>query len=232
MNWLWSNFDQVWALTLDHVALSIVPVVLGFLLSLPLGWLANRYHATRGIILTVGGVLYSIPSLPLFVVLPVIVGTSVLDPANVVIALTIYAVALMVRTTADALAAVEPNVIQSATAVGFSGWGRFWKVELPLAGPVLLAGLRVVSVSTVSLVSVGALVGVNSLGYLFLNGFQRNFPTEILIGIIGTVIIALVFDAILVLIGRLVLPWTKRAPRMRTEQNAVATVAGGESWTK
>ncbi len=209
MSWLLANLDMVLSLTLDHIWLSVVPIVLGFLLAVPIGAIANRYHLVRGTLVTASGILYAVPSLALFVLLPSIIGTQILDPLNVIIALTLYAVALMVRTTADALADVEPDVIQSAQAMGYSTWGRLVRVELPLSGPVLLAGLRVVAVSTVSLVSVGALIGVNSLGYLFIDGFQRNFPLEILVGIIGTVVIALVFDGLLVLLGRFLLPWAR-----------------------
>jgi len=115
-------------------------------------------------------------------------------------------------------------VRQSATAMGYGPWSRFWKVELPLAGPVLLAGLRVVSASTVSLVTLGALVGLSGLGYLFTDGYQRSFATEILTGVVLTVAIAVVFDLLLILLGRVVLPWAKieavartgdRAPRRR-----------------
>ena len=126
-----------------------------------------------------------------------------------VVALSIYAVALMVRTVADALASVPGDVKQSATAIGFSGWRRFWSVELPLAGPVLLAGLRVVSVSTVSLVSVGALLGVPNLGQLFTDGLNRSYTEEVAVGIILIMIVALVFDLILVGLGRLLLPWAR-----------------------
>jgi ABC-type proline/glycine betaine transport systems, permease component len=222
VTWLWSNFGLVWQLTLDHVALSVPPIIVGFLLSLPIGWLANRYKVTRGTLLSIGGILYAIPSLPLFALMPSLIGTKILDPVNVVVALTIYALALMVRVTADALAAVDSDVKQSSTAVGFSSWGRFWQVELPLAGPVLLAGLRVVSVSTVSLVSVGAVVGVNSLGYLFLNGQQRYFPTEIVIGIVGSVLIAVVFDLILVTMGRVLMPWSRRSAREASRRRGAA----------
>jgi len=217
VSWFWSNFDSIWQLTLSHVALSIPPILIGFALSVPIGWLANRYHATRGVLLSIGGLLYTIPSLALFVAMPSLIGTKILDPVNVVVALSIYGLALMVRTTADALAAVDGDVKQSATAVGFSGWRRFWGVDLPLAGPVLLAGVRVVSVSTVSLVSVGSIIGVSSLGNLFLDGYLRSFPEEILVGIVGTLIIAILFDVILVLLGRLLMPWshTTRAGRRR-----------------
>lgn len=216
MTWLWANLGLIWQLMLDHIALSVPPIVLGFLLALPIGWVANRHQASRGVLLSIGGVLYAIPSLPLFVMMPLILGTKILDPLNVVVALSIYALALMVRVASDALASVDTDVIASSTAIGYSDWSRFWRVELPLAGPVLLAGLRVVSVSTVSLVSVGAIVGVNSVGFLFLNGFQRGFPEEILIGIIASVLIAFVFDVALVLAGRALMPW---APVLRSVEH-------------
>ena len=209
MSWLWSNFGLVWDLTVTHVVLSAFPIIIGFIVSLPIGWLANRYYAGRGVLLTISGILYAIPSLPLFVAMPVLIGTKILNPVNVVVALSLYAVALMVRSVADALASVSGDVLQSATAVGFSTWKRFWTVELPLAGPVLLAGLRVVSVSTVSLVSIGALVGVSSLGNLFTDGLNRSFNDEVVIGIVAIMIVAAVFGTVLVLLGRLLMPWTK-----------------------
>lgn len=210
MSWLAGNWSQVSQYGLAHIWLSIPPIVLGFVLSVPLGWVANRFALTRGALLTIGGILYAIPSLPLFALLPSLIGTRILDPINVEIALTLYAVALMLRTTADGLAAVSGDVKLSATAVGYGAGRRFFGVELPLAGPVLLAGLRVVSVSTVSLVTVGSVIGVNSLGYFFIDGYQRAFYTEVWVGIIGTVLIALVFDALLVLVGRVLMPWTRR----------------------
>lgn len=209
MNWVWSNLDLIWDRTVDHLVLSLPPILLSFVIAVPLGWLANRYRFTRGVILTLGGLLYAIPSLPLFIVLPILVGTSARSPANLIIALTLYGIALMVRVVADALASVDRDVRQSASAVGFSAWNAFWQVDLPLAGPVLLAGLRVVAVSTVSLATVGAVIGVQSLGSLFTDGFQRNIQEEIITGIVATVVLALIFDAILVLLGRMLMPWTR-----------------------
>jgi osmoprotectant transport system permease protein len=226
VSWLWSNLDLVWGLTLAHVWLSVLPIVIGFVVSLPIGWVANRYRLSRSVLLTLGGVLYAIPSLPLFVAMPALIGTKILNPLNVIVALSIYALALMVRTTADALASVPADAVQSATAVGYSGWRRFWSVELPLAGPVLLAGLRVVSVSTISLVSVGALIGVANLGFLFTDGFNRSFTEEVLIGIVAIVIVALVFDVVLVLLGRLLLPWSRidRVSRRAGRRMAIRAV--------
>jgi osmoprotectant transport system permease protein len=209
VNWVLDNLDLIGALTLEHIRLSIAPIVLGLVIALPLGWLAYRFSLTRGLVLSIAGLLYTIPSLALFVLLPPILGISFLSELNVTIALTIYAVAIMARSVADALGSVDETVRQSATAVGFSPWRRFWAVELPLAGPVILAGLRVTAVSTVSLVTVGILIGVQSLGYLFTNGLQRRILEEIAAGVVMTVVVALAFDAVLLLLGRLVMPWTR-----------------------
>jgi osmoprotectant transport system permease protein len=211
MDWIWTNFGLIWGLTVSQVWLSVFPIVIGFVVSIPLGYLASRSQAARSILLSFGGILYTIPSLALFIVIPVVIGTSLLDPINVIIALTIYAVAIMVRSSADAFASVPDSVQDSATSVGFSAWQRFFGVDLPLSGPVLLAGIRVVSVSTVSLASVGSVIGVSSLGFLFTDGFQRSFFTEIWAGIIGTLVIAAAFDAVLVLISRILMPWNRRA---------------------
>lgn len=215
MAWLWDNLGLVLGLTADHARLSVIPILVGFLACIPLGWLANRYRIARAMLLTTGGILFTIPSLALFVTLPALLGTKILDEANVVVALSIYAVAVMVRGAADAFASVSRDVINSSTAVGFSAVSRFWTVEFPLAGPVLLASLRVVSVSTVSLLSVGSLIGVQSLGYLFINGYQRDFPAEIMIGIVFTILVAVAFDIVLVLLGRALMPWTSKLPTGR-----------------
>lgn len=209
MIWVVNNLPLIGQLTLAHLATALPPIVLSLIISIPLGWAANRFRWSRGSLLTVLGLLYAIPSFPLFVVLPLIIGTGIRNPINVVIGLTIYGVALMVRSTADGLDSVDPDVRQSASAIGFSNFGKFWRVELPLAGPVLLAGLRVVAVSTVSLTTVAAVLGIKSLGLLFTDGIQRGIPEEILTGIVLTVAIALIFDALIVLIGRLVLPWAR-----------------------
>jgi osmoprotectant transport system permease protein len=212
MAWLWNNLDLVLGLTAEHARLAGLPILIGFAASLPLGWIATRVVWLRGILLTVFNVLYTIPSLALFVVLPLVLGTQILDDLNVVVALSIYAVAMMLRGTVDAFGSVSADVLQSATAQGYSAASRFWRVQLPLSGPVLLANLRVVSVSTVSLLSVAALIGSGGLGYLFTNGFQRYFVDEIVVGIVFTVLLALVFDAILVTAGRLLMPWSRRMP--------------------
>ncbi len=229
MSWLWSNFGLVWDLTVAHIAFSVPPIIIAFVVSLPIGWVANRYHASRGTLLTICGILYAIPSLPLFVAMPALIGTKILNPINLIVALSIYGLALMVRTTADGLSSVSSDVLQSATAVGFSAWQRFWAVELPLSGPVLLAGLRVVSVSTISLVSVGSLIGAKNLGYLFIDGYATSFPTEVVIGIVAIMVIALVFDVILVLLGRALMPWARSERRLKVRTRRETLKVANES---
>jgi len=209
VNWVLENSGLILELTIQHLRLAVLPIVLGFVVAVPLGYVAHRYRRSRGVLLTTAGLLYTIPSLALFVVLPTITGQSMLSESNVIIALTIYAVAIMARAVADALDSVDPDVRQAATALGYSAWRRFWAVEFPLAGPVMLAGLRVVAVSTIALVTVGILVGVESLGYLFTNGFQRRILEEVLTGVVMTKALALLVDLVLVLAGRMLMPWTR-----------------------
>lgn len=222
MRWTLDNLELILDLTLNHIRLSVIPIVLSFVIAVPLGWLANRNRTLRAVTISAGSLLYTIPSLPLFVILPYLLGTRVLSEINVIVALLIYGVAVMVRSAADALASVDATTKQVATAMGYSSWMRFWRVELPLAGPVLLAGLRVVSVSTIALVSVGAIIGSRNLGYLFLNGRQRNNLEEILVGIVASILIAVLFDVILVAIGRMLMPWKSAG---RSSGEAATTTA-------
>jgi osmoprotectant transport system permease protein len=209
MTWVADNLDLIGRLTVEHLRQSAVPILLGFLVSIPAGWFAYRFRLTRGLVLTLVGLLYTIPSLALFALLPPILGISFLSEVNLIVALTIYAVAIMTRFVADALDSVDPVVRQAAVAVGYGPWRRFWQVDLPLAGPVVLAGLRVTAVSTISLATVGILIGIDNLGYLFTNGYQRQIVAEILAGVVAVVVIALLVDWLLVLLGRLMLPWTR-----------------------
>ncbi|GAB2448402.1 osmoprotectant transport system permease protein [Conyzicola lurida] len=215
MNWVWNNLDLIGRLSVEHVRLSILPILIGFVVSIPIGWVAYRFKLTRGLLLTLAGLLFTIPSLALFVILPPLLGIPFISETNLMIALTIYVVAIMARSVADALGSVDPAIRQSATAVGYGSWRRFWAVEFPLAGPVILAGLRVAAVSTISLVTVGILIGIESLGYLFTNGYQRRIIVEILAGVVMVVVIALVVDYLLVLLGRLLMPWTRKQKTVR-----------------
>jgi len=160
-------------------------------------------------LLATSSVLYSIPSLAIFVLLPGLIGTQILDPLNIIIALTIYSVALLVRTVVDGLSSVPEHVRIAATALGFQRWRQVVQVELPIAVPVIMSGLRVATVANISMVSIGALIGVGGLGALFKDGFQRDFLTPIVVGMVLSVALALAADAILVLLQRLATPWVR-----------------------
>ncbi|SEF26854.1 osmoprotectant transport system permease protein [Amycolatopsis pretoriensis] len=134
----------------DHVYLALLPLVLGIVLALAAGWLGHRWRPARQVLMVLANLLYTIPSLALFVVIPGLIGSKILDSVNVVVALTIYTTALLVRPVLDALDAVPPPVIAAATAVGYKPVRRFFAVELPLSVPVLAAGVRVASVSNIS----------------------------------------------------------------------------------
>lgn len=207
VEWILNNFGTILDLSAEHLRQSVVPIVLGFLIAVPLGWVAWRYRLVRGPVIVLTGVLYTIPSLALLILLPTLFGYSAISPTNLVIALTIYAVAILVRAVADGLDSVDDGVRRAATAVGYSPLRRFFAVEFPLAGPVILAGVRVTAVSTISLATVGILIGVNNLGYLFTNGLQRRIIPEVVGGLLAVVVIALVVDLMLVVVGRALMPW-------------------------
>jgi osmoprotectant transport system permease protein len=208
-NWLNRNTDQILSWLGSHLWLAAVPTVLGLVLALPLGAIAFRYRWSYTVLITLAGLLYTIPSLALFVVLPGILGTKILNPLNVVIALTLYTLALLVRVVADALDSVPPLVRQSAVAMGYRPLRSLVTVQLPLAIPVIGAGLRVAAVSNVSLVSVAVLLGIPQLGQLFIIGFQLNFFTPIIAGIVLCLLVAAVFDGLILLAVRLSTPWAR-----------------------
>jgi osmoprotectant transport system permease protein len=209
MTWVLGNLDLIGALLLQHIYFALPPIVIGLVLAIPLGWLANRNAALRSTLINVAGLLYTIPSLALFVLLPPLLGIGILNPLNVLVALTVYTLALLVRTVADGLSAVPPIVVNSATAMGYTPFRRFVGVELPLAVPVILAGLRVASVSAISLVTVGAVIGFGGLGKMFTDAFQRDIPAETIAGIVLVLLLALVLDGLILLLGRAITPWSR-----------------------
>lgn len=218
MKWLSQNYPWVVDLTFTHLWLTLPAVLLSLTIAIPVGWTAHRWRI-GGALLPLVGVLYAIPSLPLFVLIPAFFGTGLRSPMTMIAVLTIYGVAILTRTVADAFSSVPRHVAKAATAIGFSTARRFWSVEFPLALPVIIAGLRVVVVSTVSLVTVGSVVGIQSLGTLFTDGFQRGIISEVVTGVVLTIALALLLDACCVLAQRLLLPWstTTTAPASARE---------------
>ena len=209
MNWLLTHLDEVGGLMVTHAVLSVIPLVIGLVVAVPLGWLAWRYRLLRTPLVAGTGLLYTIPSLALFILMPLVLGTGILDPLNVVVALSVYTVALLVRTVADGLASVPDEVLQAATAMGIGQLRRLFGVQLPLAVPVIAAGLRVAAVSNVSIVSVAALLGIAQLGSLFTDGFARNFLDPIIVGIVACMVLALALDLAILAVSRAVTPWLR-----------------------
>lgn len=209
MTWLVDNFDVVLGYTKTHLCLSLVPLLIGLIIAIPVGTVIRNAHWVRKVTMTVASIAFTIPSLALFVTIPAVVGLPVLDPLNVVIALAVYSTALLIRAVPEALDSVPFAVVDSAEAMGYSSLRRAVAVELPLSLPVLIANIRVVAVTNISLVSVGSVIGIGGLGQLFTQGYQRDYPDQIVAGIISIVFLALVFDAGLYLLGRKLTPWTR-----------------------
>ncbi len=197
----------------SHTWLSVLPVAIGLIIALPLGWLSRRYNWVYPPMMSITGLLYTIPSIALFVLIPPLLGLDPLTPLQVPIALTVYSVALLVRVVADGLGSVSQETIQAATAIGYKPLGRFFRVELPIAVPVITSGLRVATVANVSIVAVAGTIGMSNLGTLFDTGFKLSttspYYPPIVLGIVLCVLLALVLDALLVVLGNAATPWRK-----------------------
>ena len=208
MNWGWldRNVDTVLEDLQEHIEIALVALVLGALIAFPIGLLAYRWRVTYGPILAITQILYTVPSLALFVLLINAVG---LGQTPVIIGLTIYSLVILVRNLVEGLRSVPKETIDAATAMGFRQTRRLFAVELPIALPAIIAGLRLAAVSNISLVSVGALIGTGGLGQLFIHGFQIDNPIEIWTGIVATLLLAVVVDLLIVAGGRVLTPWTR-----------------------
>jgi osmoprotectant transport system permease protein len=220
VNYLFTHLGQAWALTVVHLRLSLIPIVLGLIIAVPLGALVQRTTVLRRLTTVTASIIFTIPSLALFVALPLIIPTRILDEANVIVALTLYTTALLVRAVPEALDAVPAPVLDAATAVGYKPLTRMLKIELPLAIPVLIASLRVVAVTNISMVSVGSVIGIGGLGTWFTEGYQANKSGQIIAGIIAIFVLALVVDTLIMLAGRAATPWTRSARSQRLPRSA------------
>ncbi|WP_033212368.1 ABC transporter permease [Kitasatospora phosalacinea] len=209
--WLGDHFGYLADLTADHAVIALVPVLLALLLAVPLGLACARFPRMYQPLAAVFNVVYALPSLAVFVVL--IPYTGLATRETVMVPLTCYALAVLLPTAVDGLRAVPEPVRQAATAMGYGPWRRLAAVELPASVPYLIGGLRVAAVSSISLAAVGALVGRGGLGYLFVDGFQRTFPTPILAGIALVALLALATDLLLVAARRVLAPWARGVAR-------------------
>jgi osmoprotectant transport system permease protein len=207
LDWIGDNVDVISLRLWEHVQMTVIAVVVGLLISFGLALLIRRRPRLYGPIIGISGTLYAIPSLALFAILVPITGLSLVTAE---VALISYTLLILVRNIVAGLQGVSPDVIEAATAMGLSGRQRLVRIELPIALPVIIAGLRIATVTTIGLVTVTALIGRGGLGYLILNsGINRFFPTSIYTGVVLAVLLAVAADLLLLGIQRLLTPWSR-----------------------
>jgi osmoprotectant transport system permease protein len=206
VEWVADHLDDIWALTVQHIWLTILAVAFGFAISFGLAMVVVRRRSTYGPITAVAGILYTIPSLALFVALVPITGLSVLSAE---IALVSYTILILVRNTVLGIDGVPPDARDAADGMGFTRRGRLLRVELPLAAPVIIAGLRIATVTTIGLVTVSALIAQGGLGQLIRDGLRRGFATMTITGAVLSVALAILADAGFVLLQRRITPWER-----------------------
>lgn len=207
-DWIARNWGEIIDRTWEHLTLTAVSVGFGLVISLALSMLALRKRWTYGPITWVTGLMYTIPSLALFALLVPIVG---LNATNAVIALTSYTLLIIIRNLVAGIDGVSESVLEAADGMGYTRRARFWRMEVPLALPVIIAGLRIATVTTVGLVTVTAVLGLGGYGYFILRGLNTFFWTQILVGVVLSVVLATLLDIGFVWLQRLLSPWARRA---------------------
>jgi osmoprotectant transport system permease protein len=209
-DWIADHASDIGSRVAEHVELTLLAVAIGFAIAFPLAVLAHRRRWTYAPITWIAGALYTIPSLSLFVILVPLTGLTV---ATVEIGLVSYTLLILIRNTVAGLASVPDDALDSARGMGFSSRQLLWRVEVPLALPVMMAGVRIATVSTIGLVTVGALIGRGGLGQFILEGLRTLFQTEIVLGAALAAGLALLADGLLLLIQRRLTPWAERGGR-------------------
>ena len=205
--WIGDHTDEVYTQLWEHGQLTLIAVVIGFLISFPLALLAYRYRRTFGPITWITGVLYTIPSLALFAFLGTYTGFFSITTAE--IGLVSYTLLILIRNVVAGLDGVPDDVKEAARGMGYSNRQMLWRVELPLAVPVIVAGIRLATVTTIGLVTVTALIGKGGLGYFILLGFRQRFNTPLLLGALLSVVLAVLVDFLLLRGERALTPWAQ-----------------------
>ena len=205
-DWVLNHADEIWQRLLEHVSLTLLAVGIGFVLSLGMALLARRHRRLRSPITMVAGVVYTIPSLALFALLVPVTGLTRLTAE---IGLVSYTLLVLIRSILDGLESVPADVRETAVGMGCTRAQVLWRVEVPLALPVIVGGLRVATVTTVGLVTVTALIGEGGFGYFILQGMQRFFSTPLIVGATLSVVLAVLADSLLVLLQRWTTPWAR-----------------------
>ncbi|MGY2127159.1 ABC transporter permease [Blastococcus sp. SYSU DS0617] len=201
------NWDTILRYLGEHVRLTIGAVLIGAAIALPLALLARRHRLLGGAVLGLSTIVYTIPSLAMFALIFPFTGLSA---TTVLVGLTAYSLVILVRNFLVGLQGVPADVREAARGMGYGSLRQFWQIDLPLALPAFMAGLRIATVSTVALTTVGVLVGHGGLGQLIYGGFNANFyRAEIVTGAIACVLLALVADVLLAGVERLLTPWAR-----------------------
>lgn len=205
-DWVTSHLDDIWAATRQHVELTAIAIAIGLALSIPLALLARRVRWLEAPILSTTGILYTIPSLALFAML---VPWTGLSRTTSEIGLVSYTLLILIRNIVAGLDGVPVDVKEAAVGMGFSPARQLVRIELPLAMPVIVAGIRIATVTTIGLVTVTALIGQGGLGQLILDGLIRDFRTPLVVGSVLSVALAVVADVGLAGVQRLLTPWSR-----------------------
>lgn len=210
-SWVGSHLDEIWDRTVQHVVLTVIAVVVGLAVSLALSAYAVRHRAAYGPITWSSAVLYTIPSLALFALLVPITGLSVLTAE---IGLVSYTLLILITNIVAGVDGVSPAVVESAVGMGYTRRELWWRVQLPIAMPVIMTGVRIAAVTTIGLVTVTAMIGEGGLGFFILRGlglFSTIGTTQIIVGTVLSFVLALVVDVGLVGLQRTLTPWTRTA---------------------
>jgi osmoprotectant transport system permease protein len=205
--WIGRNAGEIWRRTLEHLELTAIAVIVGFVIAFAAALVAIRYRRTLRPITSTTSVLYTIPSLAAFALLVPLTGLSVLTAE---IALVSYTLLIIIRNVVAGIDGVPASVKEAADGMGYTKRRRFWQIEVPLALPVIIAGLRIATVTTVGLVTVTAIIGLGGLGFFILRGMQTFFWTQILVGVLLSVVLATILDVGFVLAQRRLTPWARR----------------------
>ena len=205
--WISRRYDQIWEATLSHLWLTVVAVGVGFVISVALSAVALRWRRTYAPIAWITGFLYTIPSLALFAFMVPILG---LGFATAQVALVSYTLLILIRNIVAGVDGVPASVKEAADGMGYGGVRRFFAVDLRLATPTIIAGVRIAAVTVVGLVTITALIGEGGYGVFILDGLRRQFSTPVMLGIGLSVLLAITFDLLLILTERLLTPWARR----------------------
>jgi len=212
-SWVWSHTDDIWAATWEHIQLTVVAIGVGLVLSMMLSVIGLRFPRTYSPITWVTGIMYTIPSLALFALLVPVTGLTFLTAE---IGLVSYTLLILIRNITAGINSVPPEIREAALGMGFTTRRMFWEIEVPLALPAIMAGIRIATVTTVGLVTVTALITYGGLGGLIFRGLNRFFNTEIVVGVVLSIGLAVALDVLIVLAERALTPWARRRVRVES----------------